>query len=500
MVRWSPATQTRARVPASPDAVRLWHNIRAGIPKEYAPETAIYTFCLHAAFGPTRQRLKLAVPAVALGLYLLTTQVAAQSPSGTAPGAPSTQPPPNVTAPTSTSTAVTTAPPAAELVRNNPAAPLPTPNLASSAALPPRRGYIRVEPIDVYPSLGFGLGWTDNLLGQSSNPISTGFVLVSPRLQAEVQTGGHIHALRYGGSYGKYFSSSADNFAIHEFVGSTRNQFTARADLAATAYYLIQQDPRGLTSRAISTEPDRWNGYGARVTFGYGALSAPGRLEFDLGATEKSYVNNESITQDLNVGTVDAAGRFFLRAGPRTRLFTEVRLTRFDYLTGRYSNEEARVLGGVSWDLSASTSGTFKAGYVRKDFDQSALADYRAFTSELALRYFIRSYSVVEVAAGRVPSDFYGTGYFNVDTYATAAWTHRFASFLSTRAFLSHLIQDVRGVNRTDATTAIGLGSYFDVRTWMRLGVELQHSRRTSDDLAFEYSRNLLLFTIGATL
>jgi hypothetical protein len=263
---------------------------------------------------------------------------------------------------------------------------------------------------------------------------------------------------------------------------------------------LIQQDPRGLTTRAISAEPDRWNGYGARVTFGYGALSATGRIEVDLGLTDKKYLNNLSVTQDLSVNTYDIAGRFFYRTGPRTRLLTEMRVTQFEYQTGRYSNNESRILGGFTWDLSASTIGTVKAGYAKKNFEQVALADYGAFTAETALRYLIRSYSTVDIAAGRTPSDFYGTGYFNVDTYATAAWQHRWAGYFSTRALASFLNQEVRGANRTDQTMTLAVGGYFDVRTWVRFGVEVQRTNRTSDDPAFAFSRNLMMFTIGATL
>lgn len=420
--------------------------------------------------------------------------------SGAAPAAPAPSvsqiaPPPAAPAVTTTS-----APPVSDLVRSNPAAPLPNPNLAASAALPPRRGFLRAEPFDIYPWLGVGLGWTNNLLGQATDPISTSFLVASPRVSAETRTGAHVHTLRYSGSYGKYFDSSADDFAVHEFVASTVNQFTARADLTASAYYLLQQDPRGLTTRTISTEPDRWNGYGARMTLGYGALSAQGRIEVDLGLTDKQYKNNPSVTQNLSVSTIDTAGRFFYRTGPRTRLLTELRYTHFDYDTGRFTNDETRLLGGFTWDLSASTSGSVKAGYVRKNFAQASLADYGAFTAETAFRFLIRSYSILDVAAGRAPSDFFGTGYFNVDTYATAAWSHRWAGYFSTRALVSYLNQDVRGANRTDSTTNLGIGGFFDARTWLRFGVELQHARRSSDDANFAFSRNVLMLTVGATL
>lgn len=454
--------------------------------------------------------LKGARPAVALGLCLITAATLAQpAPGGGglappsspstgqtpgAPGAPAPVPPSSATPPPASPA------PGADIVRNNPAAPLPAPNLGSTAAVPPPRGYWRAEPFDIYPFLGVGVGWTNNLLGQSTDPISTALMAVSPRVVATTRSGAHTHSLRYGGSYGKYFDSPADDFAVHEFVASTVNQFSARADLTGTAYYLLQQDPRGLTSRTISSEPDRWTGMGAQMTAGYGARSAQGRLEFDLGLTDKQYKTNPAVTDNLNVSTVFTAGRFLYRTGPRTRLLTELRYSRFEYDTGVLTNDEVRLLGGFTWDVAASTTGTVRAGLVRKNFEQPALSDYSAFTADAALRYLIRSYSVVELAAGRVPSDSWGTGFFTVDTYLAGTWTHRWASYFSTRALLSYLSQDVRGASRTDTTTTANVGGYFDVRTWLRLGAELQFGRRSSDDPAFEYSRNLVLFTVGGTL
>jgi hypothetical protein len=390
--------------------------------------------------------------------------------------------------------------PAGDLVRTNPAAPQPNPNLASGNAVPGRRGFIRAEPFDIYPFLGVGLGWTDNLLGQAEDPISSGVMVLSPRVQAEVRRGAHVHSLRYGGSYGHYTNSSPDDFAVHEFVASSTNQFTARADLSANAYYLLQQDPRGLSVRTISAEPDRWQGFGVNLRAGYGAQSAQGRLEGDFGLTNKEYTNNRSVTSQLDVSTVDAAGRFLYRVAPRVRAISELRLSSFDYDTATLDNLETRLLFGATWDISATTVGTAKFGYVRKNFDNTQLQDYGAFAVDAAFRYLPRSYSFIDVAASRLPSDSSGTGFFTVDTWLAASWTHRWAGYLSTRATLSRLGQDFRGIARQDTTVGLNLAAYFDARTWLRFGVELGHQDRSSNDAGFQYTRNQLLFTVGATL
>ncbi len=437
-------------------------------------------------------RGKHARPAVALLFCLIASTAAAQ-------GSPAPAPAPSVT-PVSTPAPAAAPAPAGDLVRTNPAAPQPNPNLASTGAVPGRRGFYRAEPFDIYPFLGVGLGWTDNLLGQATNPVSSSLLVVSPRVQAETRTGAHVHSLRYGGSYGHYASSSADDFAVHEFVASTVNQFSARTDLSANAYYLQQQDPRGLSVRAILAEPDRWQGYGANVRAGYGAISAQGRLEGDLGFTSKTYSNNREVTARLDVSTVDGAGRFFYRLTPRIRALTELRMTAFDYDSASLDNLETRMLVGATWDISATSIGTAKVGYVRKNFDDARLQDYGAFAVDAAFRYLPRTYSFIDVAVSRLPSDSFGTGFFTVDTWLAASWTHRWTSYVSTRATLNRLGQDFQGVARQDTTLGAGLAAYFDARTWLRFGVELSRQDRSSNDANFEYTRNQLLFSVGATL
>jgi polysaccharide biosynthesis protein VpsM len=122
--------------------------------------------------------------------------------------------------------------------------------------------------------------------------------VVSPRVRADVKTGADTYALTYGGNFGHYFSSSANDFAEHALVATSSNQFTARTDLQAAAFYLVKQDPGGSVDRSFSGTPDRWHGAGAIATLGYGAPSAQGRLELDLGVTDKRYLNNREITQD----------------------------------------------------------------------------------------------------------------------------------------------------------------------------------------------------------
>ena len=380
------------------------------------------------------------------------------------------------------------------------AIPLPNPNIAYNAAYPNQRGFIRSEPFFVYPFVALGFGHNDNLTGVKDNRISSSLLTVTPRISADLKYGASTHSLVYQGNYGRYSGSSADNFTEHEIIGRTANQFDARNDLTASAYYLNKQDARGLLTRPFSDVPDKWSAFGANGTYGYGARSAQGRLEFDLGFTDKTYDNNRAVTQGFDVSTLNLAGRFLYRIAPRTRLLTELRYTSYDYKTSNIDSDEVRMLVGATWDLAATTSGTVKIGQVRKNFKNSALADFSGVNLEAAARWTPRTYSIVEAVLTRQPNDSTGAGFFTVDTAMGVSWTHRWASFVTTRALASYLNSDFEGIARTDKLTTLTMGGYFDIRTWLRLGAEYTFQQRASSVSAIEFNRNVIMFTVGGTL
>jgi hypothetical protein len=321
-------------------------------------------------------------------------------------------------------------------------------------------------------------------------------------VRADVKARGDTYALTYSGNYGHYLSSSANDFNEHALIATSSNRFTARSDLEAAAFYLVKQDPGGSVDRLFTGTPDRWHGAGAIGTFGYGAPSAQGRLELDLGVTDKRYQNNLETTEAFDVSSWNVGSRFFYRIAPKTRLLAEIRYTEYDYRlsSSPLDNSEQRYLLGATWDLTAATSGTVKLGYVTKRFKQEGLDDYAGPTAEAAVRWLPRTYSVVDVFAQYAPSDSTGTGIFTVDTSVGAKWEHQWKSYFLTRALGSYVKSDFQGVSRTDHISRVSIGAYFDIRTWLRLGAELSHENRNSTDGTFDFSRNVVLLTIAGTL
>lgn len=402
----------------------------------------------------------------------------------------------------SSGSATFTSPVGATLIPQNPAAPIPSSALSFGLTQPNPRGFIRAEPFFIYPFARVSIGQANNVNFANSGGIDSPVIQFAPRVSAVARGGGHEHSFTYQGLFSHYTKSSDDDVSDHELIARSTNQFDARTDLRGEAYFIRRSEARGAFARAAGNEPDRFNAFGIRGTGGYGALAAQGRFEVDFGFTDKTYQNNPAITRVLDVSSFDLGGRFLYRLSPRMRALVEVRNTEFNYKTGNFDSSERRLLTGISMDATAAISGTAKVGVVRKDFKDSAFADYSAAAAEVAVRWSPLTYSTVDVVLQRLPRDTTGTAGSAgvIESLVGVYWRHQWQSYLGTYVSVANANQQFRGISRTDRLPGVNIGGYFDIRTWLRLSIDYSSNERRSSDSAVNFKRDALMFSVGATL
>lgn len=383
------------------------------------------------------------------------------------------------------------------------AAPLPSPFSSVNIVYPGSRGFVRTDSFFVYPFAGVGLGYNSNPSAAQSGGSGSMLGVLGVRLLGSAKTGASVFELGYTGNYGHYFESSKDDFNNHELVGRASRQFSARTDVEGSLYWLHKTDPRGVVAQqVVLDQPNQWSALGGTLTAGYGAREAKGRFELDLGLSDKTYTNNRAYTTSLDVTSMNVAGRFYYRWQPRTRVFTELRAARYDYQlsTSLSDNTEYRAGLGVTWDATAVTSGTVRIGWMNKDFNSAAVKDYTGLYVDALLRWAPKTYSWVDLIANYGAQDTSGVGTYSVTSALAAAWTHKWRNHFQTRALLSAQNSDFRNVVRTDRLYTIGYGGFYDLRSWLRLGLEATYQNRQSTDDVWDFDRSILMFTVGGTL
>ena len=375
---------------------------------------------------------------------------------------------------------------------------------ASGVTTPP--GGIPLGPLTVYPRVELAHGYDDNLFLRPSNRSSSSHTIVSPSIRAEAKSGPHKFGLGLSLDHGRYHSSAADTYTDYSLTGNGSLVFSGRASLKLNAEHRHGHDARGSTDRANSATPDEYDNTGLDGIFSYGASGARGRIEVTAGGYARRYTNNRATTAATERDTTALGGTFYWRVMPRTELLFQALHTDIDYklATSTQDSTENRYHAGVKWEATAATTGTAKYGRQSKTFDSAGRQNISGASSwDVGVRWSPLTYSVFDFTSAKQFGESTGVGDASVGTSYGATWSHAWSSRLRTQALANRgnsAFTGATGLGRKDITTGYGLKVDYDFRRWLRFGATYTHAERESNDSNFNYKRNLLLFTVGATL
>ena len=369
-----------------------------------------------------------------------------------------------------------------------------------------RAGGIPIGPLTAYPSVTYELQHNDNIVLQAPNSglvKSDTIQVLNPKVRVEGKQGANVYGLDLGFTSGRYSDSTADNYDDNNVSANALFNPEARVRIGLRAEHLDAHDPRGSTNDPLTAEPNRYRQGTLGGIFGYGASGAQGRLEFELGGTDKHYYNNRATTaindQDQRYGGVT----FFWRIAPRTSLLAQVKRTTFDFTdpASPLDSTETRLLGGVTWEATAKTTGIFKIGQLRKDLKDSTRDDFTGGSWEGQVTWSPLTYSKWDFSTSKATRETTGgAGNFILGTTYGARWTHAWTSQFSTAASASHAIDDYKGIDRNDKIDNLGLKGTYQMRRWLSFGAEYRWSKRNSNVDTSDYKNNVYLLFVSATL
>jgi hypothetical protein len=110
------------------------------------------------------------------------------------------------------------------------------------------------------------------------------------------------------------------------------------------------------------------------------------------------------------------------------------------------------------------------------------------------------TYSVVSLDAMRTFNEQTSGGDFILTDNVSLLWNHDWSSRVRSTVLFAHGRDVHEGLDRTDTRDNLGLKASYGFRRWLRLGGEVRQEKRDSNVPNVEYKRNLMLFTLDATL
>ncbi len=367
---------------------------------------------------------------------------------------------------------------------------------------PNPEGGIRFGAFTVSPAVSAVYGRDDNVALRSTNKISSMFFGLSPSVIVTLPGPTQRYSARYNGNYGRFTTSSKDNYEDHALGLDANNEWSTRFRTMLRYDFFRGHDPRGATADATAADaPNRWDTNALRGSVAYGAKGAQGIIEVDAGVGSKRYLTNRGVTAARDYEQKDLGGVFYYRVAPKTQALVQIKGSDIGYRTNTaLDSTEMRYLGGLKWEATAKTQGTAKFGYMTKKFSDTSRPDASSSSYEAGVTWSPLTYSVVNLNAARTFGEQTSGGNFILTDNLTLSWNHDWSSRVRSTLALAHGRDVHEGLNRADTRDNLGLKANYAFRRWLRVGGEFRHETRDSNVPNVDYKRNLMLFTLDATL
>ena len=352
---------------------------------------------------------------------------------------------------------------------------------------------IRAGSFDIFPRAEIGVGYSDNVYALETNRIDDAFLVFDPSILVDSDWGAHDVALYAAGRFREFASETAKNEEGFTLRGEGRLDIdrvtSANGGLSIDKLY-EQRTSGSFPIDALASVP-------FYRTVGYGRLTRQnGRvrtilggdvtwLKFDnvIGLNGRVLDQKDRDRQvDRVVARIDYAFSF------DAAVFGQVSYADTDYdrplaigLANRDGNE-TRIIGGLSFDLTALIRGEAGIGYVDRNYNSPLFPDIGGVVAEVRLEYFLSGLTTVSGAVRRYieDSNVIGSGGYYA-TVGNIGVDHELLRNLILSAKVAYERDDYRGIVRHDDIWAVNGGARYLVSRSIGLGFDFGYLSRRTD-------------------
>lgn len=348
------------------------------------------------------------------------------------------------------------------------------------------------------PTLQVSQSYDDNIRAVEDNAQSSWVNGIAPTFVLEAQGRQGTYALTYSADNQSYASSHNDDHTDHHLDADADLEFNSRNRLKLNAGY---DKVESLASENQNIEPDKFTTSNVGGVYTYGAETA--RAQIDLGANyqELRYQNTDRLNANKERDTTALSTTGYYRISPMTRVLLEARHTDYDYLSNTDLNSNnVGLLGGVTWDATAKTTGTIKIGAEKKRFDNSRNDDVNGSMWEAGVSWSPRTYSTFNLKTRRGFDEGDDGAEVIKSQSTTISWDHEWLDRVSTEVSYNYTDNQYQGIDRDDKIDTFGLGLTYEMRRWLDIGIGYKYAEDDSSAAGESYERNIYAVSFTASL
>jgi predicted porin len=376
-------------------------------------------------------------------------------------------------------------------------------------------GAITLGSLQVNPYLKFNTAYDDNVFVQNGDNITDWYFDVSPGLRLQLgKPERNMLALEYWADVYRYVDTGGVN-DVEDHTVKAQAYFKFPGGLSLK---LDDQGQRGHVKRSDAnlavtgvTPLNRFWSNDLRFEVAY-ELSE----RFKAAVAYKSYYVAYSLDaakfEDVNIN--GAVATVYYKFMPKTSLLVQGTYNRVYHFqdvaeTPLLNSNEYWAMAGLTWDITEKSTGTIKGGYEWKNFDNPQTHDFQSAVYEVSLDHRFTPKTAITVSGRRLASE---TNDPNVPYYTTTngAVELRYRPVVKTtfRPFFSYSREKYAGLvtvgpnsaRRTDGVLTTGIEAAYDMNKWFSFGVTYTHSKRSSNLTFYDYTDNMVMIMLKASV
>lgn len=369
---------------------------------------------------------------------------------------------------------------------------------ANAWALDP--DYIRLgDSLMFTPTLKVTESYDDNIRASERDETSSWITTVTPTFQLGAEGSKGAYRLTYQAVADTFHSSQSDNNTDHHLTGEGVLQFNSRNKLAVNAGYHRVEETAALEADAV--ENDRYTNTETGAVYTFGSDEARTQIDFGAKYAELRYLSND-VNEDKERDTTTLNAILYYKLTGKTRALGEIRHTNQDYLQDTFnrSGDTLAYLVGLTWDATAKTTGTFKIGREKKEYDASGVKSLSGGMVETGITWQPRTYSTFSLNLRKGMDEGDQRSARSIDTQGyNLNWTHEWTELLKSDLYYAFSNRDYNGVAREDDLNSAGVNFTYSLRRWLDVGAGYRWSDNDSSLANQSYERNIYQMFVSAS-
>ncbi len=369
----------------------------------------------------------------------------------------------------------------------------------------------------INPYVDFEPTYDDNVFRTSSAPVTDWFFLISPGIKFNVPQRDNLFQLEYRADIYKYVNTGDSNDVTDQYLdGAAAFNFPGGMWIKAEDQANKSHEARGTANTVVNNGAlSRYYSNLVNAEIGYAFAD---RYKISLGY--QNFIIDYNLPQDkfrdqfANAATLT----LFYQLMPKTSALIQGSYKRVYHDNGNQSvhvvaqtlnSNEYWAEGGITWNMTAKSTGTIKGGYEWKLFDYPSQKDFRSPIFEVDLDHHFTAKTAIKLSGLRqaFESDDYTSDYYTA-TMGSAEISYKPVTKIEIKPRGSYTderyAQDItvgtQTGRRRDGLWAAGIDLTYNMNKWIAIGAGYTHSKRVSNFTVYDYTDNLAMISIKGTI